>query len=35
MTHSDDDGLVLPPRVAPIHVVIVPIYKNEDEKRAR
>ncbi len=27
MTHSDDDGLVLPPAVAPIHVVIIPIYK--------
>ncbi len=31
MAHSDDDGLVLPPRLAPIHVVIVPIYKTEDE----
>lgn len=30
MTHSDDNGLVLPPRLAPIQVVIVPIYKNED-----
>ena len=31
MTHSDDDGLVLPPRLAPAHVVIVPIYgKNND-----
>lgn len=28
MTHSDDLGLVLPPKVAPIHVVIIPIYKN-------
>ncbi|KGN95693.1 proline--tRNA ligase [Porphyromonas sp. COT-108 OH2963] len=28
MTHSDDNGLVLPPRLAPIQVVIVPIYKN-------
>lgn len=34
MTHSDDAGLVLPPRLAPIHAVIVPIYKN-DEQRAR
>lgn len=34
MTHSDDSGLVLPPRVAPIHVVIVPIYKS-DAERAR
>ncbi|GHN00281.1 proline--tRNA ligase [Cytophagales bacterium WSM2-2] len=31
MTHSDDDGLVLPPKLAPIHVVIVPIFKNEEE----
>lgn len=29
MTHSDDDGLVLPPRLAPIHVVIQPIYKSD------
>jgi prolyl-tRNA synthetase len=29
MTHSDDAGLVLPPKLAPIQVVIVPIYKNE------
>lgn len=32
MTHSDDDGLVLPPRLAPIHVVIVPIYRKDDER---
>jgi len=32
MAHSDDQGLVLPPRLAPIHVVIVPIFKTEDEK---
>ncbi|MBS1491161.1 MAG: proline--tRNA ligase [Bacteroidetes bacterium] len=31
MAHSDDDGLILPPKLAPIHVVIVPIFKNEDE----
>jgi prolyl-tRNA synthetase len=31
MTHSDDDGLVLPPKLAPIHVVIVPIFRNDDE----
>ncbi len=31
MAHSDDDGLILPPKLAPIHVVIVPIYKSEDE----
>src|SRR3984957_17538177 len=34
MTHSDDQGLVLPPRLAPIHVVIVPIYRKDDEKTA-
>eukprot|EP01132_Coremiostelium_polycephalum_P000117 gene117-157_t len=32
MTHSDDKGLVLPPRIAPIQVIIIPIYKNQDEK---
>src|SRR5437763_1268588 len=32
MTHSDDQGLVLPPRLAPIHAVIVPIYKSAEEK---
>lgn len=31
MTHSDDNGLVLPPRLAPIQVVIVPIYKDNDQ----
>lgn len=31
MTHSDDNGLVLPPHLAPIQVVIVPIYKNADQ----
>jgi len=31
MAHSDDDGLVLPPKLAPIHVVIVPIFKNAEE----
>jgi len=34
MTHSDDQGLVAPPRLAPIHVVIVPIGKSEDERKA-
>jgi prolyl-tRNA synthetase len=34
MAHSDDDGLVLPPKLAPIQVVIVPIYKGEDQKKA-
>jgi prolyl-tRNA synthetase len=32
MTHSDDDGLVLPPRLAPRHVVLLPIYRNEEER---
>ncbi|GAB5539405.1 MAG: proline--tRNA ligase [Salibacteraceae bacterium] len=31
MAHSDDLGLVLPPKLAPIHVAIVPIYKGEDQ----
>lgn len=34
MTHSDDNGLVLPPNLAPIQVVIVPIYKTEDQRLA-
>ncbi|HPD15614.1 MAG TPA: proline--tRNA ligase [Planctomycetota bacterium] len=34
MAHSDDQGLVLPPKLAPIHVVIVPIYKTDDERAA-
>ncbi|MBK7907812.1 MAG: proline--tRNA ligase [Gemmatimonadetes bacterium] len=34
MTHSDDNGLVTPPKLAPIEVVIIPIYKT-DEERAR
>jgi prolyl-tRNA synthetase len=34
MAHSDDNGLVLPPKVAPIQVVIIPIYKNEEELAA-
>jgi prolyl-tRNA synthetase len=32
MAHSDDDGLVLPPRVAPVVAVIVPIYRSDDER---
>lgn len=32
MSHSDDKGLVLPPRLAPIHVAIVPIYRKEEER---
>lgn len=31
MTHSDDNGLVLPPKIAPIHIVIVPIFKNTEQ----
>jgi prolyl-tRNA synthetase len=34
MTHSDDQGLILPPRLAPIHVVIVPIFRKPQEKTA-
>ncbi|KAF0130730.1 MAG: prolyl-tRNA synthetase [Bacteroidetes bacterium] len=34
MTHSDDNGLVLPPKLAPIQVVIVPIYRNEEQYTA-
>lgn len=34
MAHSDDDGLVLPPNIAPIQVVMVPIYKTEEERNA-
>ncbi len=34
MTHSDDNGLVLPPHLAPIQVVIVPIYKNDEGRIA-
>lgn len=34
MTHGDDQGLVLPPRLAPIQVVIVPIYRKDEEQEA-
>ncbi|MCH5240410.1 MAG: proline--tRNA ligase [Muribaculaceae bacterium] len=34
MTHSDDNGLVLPPKLAPIQVVIIPIYKSQEQKDA-
>lgn len=33
MVHSDDDGLILPPRIAPVQVVIVPIYKGDEQKK--
>jgi prolyl-tRNA synthetase len=32
MAHSDDSGLMMPPRIAPLQVVIVPIYKGEEQK---
>jgi prolyl-tRNA synthetase len=34
MTHSDDQGLVVPPRLAPIHVAIVPIFRKPEERQA-
>lgn len=34
MTHSDDQGLVLPPRLAPVQVVIIPIFRKDDERAA-
>ena len=34
MTHSDDDGLVLPPRLAPAHVVLLPVFRGEESKPA-
>ena len=34
MTHSDDNGLVLPPNLAPIQVVIVPIHKTDEQLEA-
>jgi prolyl-tRNA synthetase len=33
MAHSDDDGLVMPPKLAPLQVVIVPIYKGDEQKK--
>src|SRR5262249_9861803 len=32
MTHGDDDGLIIPPRLAPQHAVIMPIFRNDEEK---
>ncbi len=32
MTHSDDDGLVIPPRLAPAHAVILPVYRGDDTR---
>ena len=34
MTHGDENGLRLPPKIAPIQVVVVPIFKDEDQKKA-
>lgn len=34
MAHSDDNGLILPPKLAPLHVVIIPIYKNAEQLAA-
>jgi prolyl-tRNA synthetase len=34
MTHSDDHGLVLPPKLAPVQVVIVPIYKSDEQRES-
>ncbi len=34
MTHADDDGMVMPPRVAPAHVVLLPIFRKEEERQA-
>jgi len=32
MVHSDDKGLIIPPKVAPIHIVLIPVWKNESNK---
>lgn len=34
MTHGDDQGLVLPPRLAPVQIVIIPIYRSDNEREA-
>ncbi len=33
MTHGDDDGVIMPPRVAPAHVVLLPIFRSPDDRR--
>jgi prolyl-tRNA synthetase len=35
MVHGDDQGLILPPKIAPIQIIIVPIYKNNNEKTVK
>ncbi len=35
MAHSDDDGLVIPPKIAPLQVVIIPIYNKDEQTRAK
>jgi prolyl-tRNA synthetase len=34
MAHSDDNGLILPPKIAPLHVVFIPIFRNDEERSA-
>lgn len=34
MTHGDDDGMIMPPRLAPLHIVLLPIIRNEEEREA-
>ena len=34
MTHGDDDGVIMPPRIAPAHIVLLPIYRKDEEKEA-
>ena len=34
MTHGDDDGLMLPPRLAPLHIVILPVIRDDNESTA-
>lgn len=34
MTHGDDDGMIMPPRLAPAHVVVLPIFRKEEERQA-
>lgn len=34
MTHSDDDGLIIPPKLAPVQIMILPIFKDDEQKKA-